>query len=220
MEHLRKGFDEQLQELQQEVVRMGSLAGQALGVAMRILVERAPALEREVFDCENQVDALNLDIERRGVQLLATQQPMARDLRTLAAVLKIISDLERIGDYSVDLARQAVELSARPLFKPLIDLPQMADIAQEMLRQVLAAFVARDIEAAVATIERDHEVDRLYRLLHTEIVEYLERDPKVAFQAVHLIMIGTYLERIADHITNVGERIWYMETGELKELHE
>jgi phosphate transport system protein len=217
---IRQSFDEQLAALQQDVVRMGSLAGEAVHTAIQVLAERNLALAPKVMDLENRIDALNLDIENRAIELLALQQPMARDLRTIAAVLRIITDIERIGDYSVDTTRQARALADQPLMKPLVDIPRMADLVQKMLHDSLAAFVHRDLDLAMQAVKQDDEVDGLYRSLHEELVEYIERDPHLASQAIALLLIGTYLERMADHVTNIGERIWYMETGHLKELHE
>jgi phosphate transport system protein len=217
---IRQTFEEQLAALQQDVVRMGSLAAEAVSTAIKVLVERRPELGEQVMALENQIDALNMAIESRATELLALQQPMARDLRTIAGVLRIITDVERIGDYSVDITRQARELCEQPLMKPLVDIPRMADLVQKMLHDSLKAFVERDLDLAMQAVEQDDEVDHAYGALHDELVQYIERDPRLAAQAISLLMIGTYLERMADHVTNIGERIWYMETGELKELHE
>jgi phosphate transport system protein len=217
---IRHSFDEQLSSLQQDVVRMGSMAVQAVDLAVRALAERNLALCDEVMVVENQIDALNMDIEARAIQLLALQQPMARDLRTIAGVLRVITDIERIGDYAVDTSRQARELADQPLFKPLVDIPRMAHLVQRMLHDALEAFVRRDLELAMQAVRQDDEVDHTYRSLHQELLEYVQRDPRLAAQAFSLLLVGTYLERMADHVTNIGERIWYMETGQLKELHE
>jgi len=217
---IRQTFEEQLKGLEQDVVRMGSLAAEAVKIAIEVLVERDPEKGGRVMELENQIDALNMGIERRATELLALQQPMAGDLRTIAAVLRIIMDIERIGDYSVDTTRQASELAEQPLMKPLVDIPRMAELVQQMLHESLEALVERDLDRAMRAVEQDDEVDHAYRALHDELVEYVQRDPSLAKQAISLLMIGTYLERMADHVTNIGERIWFMETGELKELHE
>ena len=217
---IRHTFDEQLSELQQDVVRMGGLAAEAVRYSISALVERDTAHCDRVMELENQIDAMNLEIEARALQLLALQQPMARDLRTIAGVLRMITDIERVGDYSVDVARQARQLADRPLFKPLVDIPRMAHIVQRMLHDALEAFVRRDLDLAMEAVQRDDEVDRLYRSLHEELVEYIQRDPSLTEQAIALLLVGTYLERVADHITNIGERIWFIETGSLKELHD
>jgi len=217
---IRHSFDEQLNALQEDVVRMGSMAVQAVDLAVRALAERDLGLCDQVMAVENQIDELNMDIESRAVQLLALQQPMARDLRTIAGVLRIITDIERIGDYAVDTSRQARQLADQPLFKPLVDIPRMANLVQRMLHDALEALVRRDLDLAMAAVRQDDEVDHVYKSLHQDLLAYVQRDPALAAQAFSLLLVGTYLERMADHVTNIGERIWYMETGELKELHE
>ena len=217
---VRQRFDKQLAALQHDVVRMASMAGQAVSTAIRALAHRDEQLCDQVMDIENEIDALTLDIESRATELLALQQPMARDLRAIAGVMRIIADIERIGDYSVDVCRQARELAARPLFKPLVDIPRMAELVERMLRDSLEAFIRRDLDLAMKSVQQDDEVDHTYRALHRDLIQYMQRDPDLVPQAVALLLVGTYLERMADHITNIGERIWFMETGELKELHE
>jgi phosphate transport system protein len=217
---IRHSFDQQLSALQQDVVRMGSLASDAVQRAVDALAQRDLKLADQVMQIENEIDALNLSIESRATQLLALQQPMARDLRTIAGVLRIIADIERIGDYAVDTSRQARALTDQPLFKPLVDIPRMARLVQRMLHDSMTAFVHRDLELAMQAVRQDDEVDHAYRSLHDELLEFIQRDPSLAPQAMCLLLIGVYLERMADHVTNIGERIWYMETGELKELHE
>jgi len=199
---------------------MGSMAAQATDLAVRALTERDLGLCDQVMVLENGIDDLNLSIESRAVQLLALQQPMARDLRTIAGVLRIIADVERIGDYAVDISHQARMLADEPLFKPLVDIPRMATLVQRMLHDALEAFVRRDLELAMQAVREDDAVDHAYKSLHHDVIASTQRDPGVAAQAVALLLVGTYLERMADHVTNIGERIWYMETGQLKELHE
>ncbi len=189
-------------------------------MAVRALAERDLGLCDQVMDLENQIDDMNIEIESRAIQLLALQQPMARDLRTIAGVLRIIADIERIGDYAVDVSRQAKTLADQPLFKPLVDIPRMATLVQKMLHDALEALVRRDLDLAMEAVRQDDEVDHAYKSLLQELIGYIQRDPRLAVQAVALLLVGTYLERMADHVTNIGERIWYMETGQLKELHE
>jgi len=217
---IRHSFDEQLTTLQHDVVRMGSMTVQAVDMAVRALTERDLGLCDQVMAFEDQIDDLNMDIESRAIQLLALQQPMARDLRTIAGVLRIIADVERIGDYAVDISRQARTLADQPLFKPLVDIPRMANLVQKMLHDALEAFVRRDLDLAMQAVRQDDEVDHVYKSLHQELLDYVQRDAKLAPQAFSLLLVGAYLERMADHVTNIGERIWYMETGQLKELHE
>ena len=215
----RKSFDEDLKSLQDDLRAMGIVVEEMLSKAIHALQNRDVALAGEVVGMDDIVDRYNIDIETKSLRLLALQQPMARDLRTIAGAMKIITDVERAGDYAVDISKVTEELAPRPLFKPLEDIPKMAEIVREMLRETLTAFVTRDLALVQRMIDHDDEVDRLYLKLHDELIACMREDPDLAEQAVGLLLIARYLERIADHITNIGERIYYMETGELKELH-
>jgi len=216
---VRSSFSEEIRELEQDLLKMGSIVEQMLHKSIEALITRDVFLAEEAIAMDDIVDGYNLAIENRCLKLLALQQPMARDLRTIAGAMKIITDVERMGDYIVDIAKTARELSEEPLFKPLEDIPRMAELVKQMLRDVLEAFVSRDLELIQKMIETDDQVDHLNRSLHEELVGYMQKDPSVIPQAVHLLLITRYLERLADHVTNVGERVYYMETGEMKELH-
>ena len=215
----RKAFDEELNKLQEDLADMGAVVENMLGKAIQALMNRDVKLADEAVKMDDIVDRYNLDIEGRALKLLALQQPMARDLRTIAAAMKIITDVERGGDYAVDIALLAKRLAEAPLFKPLEDIPKMAKMVKEMLRETLKAFVTCDLNLVQHMISLDDDVDHLYHSLYDELTGYIKKDPKLTDQAVPLLLIARYLERIADHITNIGERIYYMETGELKELH-
>jgi phosphate transport system protein len=218
-EPVRSAFSEEISELQQDILKMGSVVEQMLHKSIEALATRNVLLADEAIAMDDIVDGYNLAIENRCLKLLALQQPMARDLRTIAGAMKIITDVERMGDYIVDIAKTAKKLSEEPLFKPLEDIPKMADLVKQMLRDVLEAFVSRDLDLIQRMIDTDDQVDYLNRSLHDELVGYMQKDPAVVPQAVHLLLIARYLERLADHVTNVGERVYYMETGEMKELH-
>lgn len=198
---------------------MGATVEQMLGKAIQALQNRDVQLAKEVAKLDDIVDCHNLDIETKALRLLALQQPMARDLRTIAAAMKIITDVERAGDYAVDIAMVAIQLADKPLFKPLDDIPRMAEWVREMLRETLKAFVNRDLALVQHMVTLDDQVDHLYHSLYDELLGYIHKNPDIADQAVGLLLIARYMERIADHITNIGERIYYMETGELRELH-
>lgn len=216
----RAAFDHDLTVLQDDLKKMGLVVEEMLEKAIKALADRDVKLAQEVQAMDDIVDRYNLGIETRSLRLLALQQPMASDLRTIAAAMKIITDVERAGDYATDIAMMAEQLADRPLFKPLEDIPRMARIVQSMLRDTLTAFVTRDLKLVEKMIADDEEVDYLYHSLYDELIGFIRKDPGLTDQAVALILIARYLERIADHITNIGERIYYMETGELKELHE
>jgi len=152
------------------------------------------------------------------MRLLALQQPMSKDLRTIGTILKAITDLERIGDFSVDIARATLRLVNQPYFRIEEELPEMAELVKQMVRHTLRAFVDRDLEAVerLCTTE-DDEIDHHYNRLFTRLLDQMQKEPAVVVQATYFIMVAHYLERIADHCTNVGERIYYMQTGHLKE---
>lgn len=219
METIRKSFAEDLRCLQEDLLLMGELAGQMLDKSSQALKDGNNDLAEETIKMDDQVDALNLKIETKCLELIALQQPMAKDLRTIAGILKIITDVERVGDYSVDLAKFAKRLNEDGKGEILVNLPYMAEYVLDMLKLVLRSFQSRDLELIQKMIDDDKEVDRLFRVFFDELVEAIEKDPKLARRAIQHLMIARYLERIADHITNIGERIYYMETGELKELH-
>jgi len=215
----RRTFETDLVSLQDDLRQMGAVVEDMLAKSMQALDKRDAELARQVEDMDDIVDQYNIDIEAKSLRLLALQQPMARDLRTIAAAMKIITDVERAGDYAVDISKIAEKLTTEPLFKPLVDLPRMTDTVKEMLREALVAFVTHDLALVQRMIAHDDEVDRLYRKLYDELISYIKKDTSITEQAVGLILIARYLERMADHVTNIGERICYMETGELRELH-
>lgn len=218
-EAVRLAFADEIRELEQDILKMGSVVEQMLHKSIEALAARNAGLADEAIALDDIVDEYNLGIENKCLKLLALQQPMARDLRTIAAALKIITDVERMGDYVVDIAKTVKKLCDEPLFKPLVRIPRMADIVKKMLRETLEAFVSRDLDLIQHMIEDDDDVDQLNRSLRDELIAHMQKDSSVIPQAVQLLMITRYLERLADHLTNVGERVYYMETGEMKELH-
>ncbi|MBE3597350.1 MAG: phosphate signaling complex protein PhoU [Limnochordaceae bacterium] len=194
---------------------MGSLVEKAVELAVQALRDRDRQLATQVIDDDDLVDRLEVDLEERCIRLIALQQPLAGDLRTIGTVLKVITDLERVGDYATNIAEVAVRLAREPLFKPLIDIPRLAEMAQRMLRQSLDAFVHRDVELAEAVCRADDPVDDLFAALYDELMQYVAKgaDMVRVTQAINLIFAARYLERIADHATNIGERVIYMVTG-------
>lgn len=216
----RKAYEAQLTELNETLLSMSRAAEDMLRKALVALADRDVPLADEAIRDDDRVDAYNRDIEDRCLKLIATQQPAARDLRTIIAALGIATDVERVGDYAVDIAKTAKRLADKPLFKPLVDIPRMADIVRDMLERAIDSFISRDLKLVQAMIEMDDEVDHLYKYLHEELVGFMKKDPELIEQAVQLLLIARYLERVADHITNIGERVYYVETGELRELHQ
>ncbi|BER91899.1 phosphate signaling complex protein PhoU [Atrimonas thermophila] len=216
----REHFRQELQNLQESLVNMIKAAEKMLVMAIESLKERDVAKAKEVIALDDVVDDYNFKIEEKCLQLIALEQPVARDLRTIAAILKIITDVERIGDYSIDIAKFSIRLSDSPLLKVVTDVVKMAEIVVEMLEDTSTAFVRRDLGIVQRIIDRDEQVDALYRTVHEGVVTSIEANPHLARPGIWVLMIARYLERIGDHITNVTERIYYMETGEMIELHQ
>ncbi len=218
MESLRTTFSQQLRDLEQQLVKLGAFVEGMLNDAVRALVDQDVPLADEIIRRDDVADAMDIDIESACMRLLALQQPMSKDLRAIATALKVIADLERIGDYSVDIARTARVLAGEPYFKPLEDIPRMAELTSKMVRDVLTAFINRDLRLVRQVCADDDAVDRLWYALLEELMAFMRRDPALVTQGVHLLLVARYLERIADHATNVAERINYMETGKLEQL--
>jgi phosphate transport system protein len=215
----RETFDRDLQQLETNLLNLGDMVDEALRRSVEALQERNAPLAKAVVDADDAIDALHLELEERCVQLMATQQPMAGDLRLIAAVWAMTIDLERMADHAVDIARVTERLASEPLLKPLIDIPRMADMVRTMVHEGLDAFARRDAEQAARMATRDDEVDHLYSQIFRELLTYMLDDPHVIQQATSLLMVAQALERIGDHATNIAERIIYMVTGTLKELN-
>jgi len=198
---------------------MGSAVAEMLSKVMDALEKGDAGEARAVEDMDDIVDRYNMEIEADALRLLALQQPMARDLRTIAAALKIITDVERAGDYAFDIARIVLHLAKNAEYRIPEMVPKMAGIVREMLLETMTAFKTRDLKLVTSMIAHDAEVDSLFSRLYEHTVSRIQKDPKITDEATSMLFIGRYLERMADHMTNVGERIYYMETGELKEIH-
>lgn len=216
---MRKTFHSQMDDLQREIVRMGQLVAEMIDNATLSLARGDTSLAARVVQADDEIDQLLIDTEMKSLQLMALQQPMARDLRALGTGLKLVTDLERMADHATDIAAVTLKLAGEPLIKPLVDIPRMATLAQEMTREALDAYVKRDEAAARTMIEKDHEIDGLYSAIFDELVEIMQKDPTKVLQATHLLHVAMSLERIGDHATNLGEWTIYLLTGELEELN-
>jgi phosphate transport system protein len=214
----RETFDRQLQQLLDEVLVLGSMVEQAVTGAVEALKRRDREASQNIYASDQQINEKRHEIENDCLTLIATQQPMARDLRFLAAILEIITELERIGDYAKGIARINIRLGDEPLVKPLIDIPQMAEKGLSMLRRSLEAFVQRDAVAARTIPDEDEEVDRLYNQVYRELLQIMLNDPKTVDRATMLLWAAHNLERLADRVTNICERIVFVVTGEILEL--
>ncbi|HEV2281425.1 MAG TPA: phosphate signaling complex protein PhoU [bacterium] len=215
----RETFDRELAGLQDDLLRMGALVEEAVRRSIEALRTRSVEGAETVIAADDAVDALHLELEERCLMLMATQQPMAKDLRTIAAVWAMTMDLERIGDHAVDIARATKRMADQPLLKPLIDIPRMAEMVQRMLRTGLDAFVQRDVGLAQQMAAADDQVDHLYGQVFRELLTYMIEDPHSIQRATYLLFSAQALERMGDHATNIAERVIYMVTGTLKELN-
>ncbi len=215
----RGAFERDLRQLKEGVVRMGERAGEAIHGAVEALRARDVAAAERIIAEDDAIDALHMDLEQRCMRLLATQQPMAGDLRTIASVFAITIDLERMADHAEGISRAVKRLAAEPLVKPLVDIPQMDEILQGMIRDALMAFQMENADLARQTAAQDDAIDRLRnRVLH-DLLEIMIHDPQTVPRALELLIVARHLERAADHVTNVCERIVYIVTGELRELN-
>jgi phosphate transport system protein len=215
----RENFDRDLFRLQEDVAAMGTRAGEAIHRAIEALRNRDLVAAEAVIAEDEQIDALHMELEARCMRLLATQQPMARDLRTIASVFAITIDIERMADHAEGISRATKRLGREPLVKPLVDIPKMDELVQEMLREALGAFRTHDADRATRMAKKDDLVDSLRSQVFRDLLEIMIRDPATVPRALELVLIAQHLERAADHITNIGERVVYMVTGELRELN-
>ncbi len=215
----REAFERELQRLEDEVLVMSSLVEEAITRSVEILKRRDRVGARTVIDNDLVINRKRFDIEADCMVAIATQQPMASDLRILAAMLHIITELERIGDYAKGVARISLMIGEEPLVKPLIDIPRMALQASSMLHQSLQAFVKRDVDLARAIPGQDDEIDGLYNQVYRELMTYVMSDPRHIEQVNYLLWVAHNLERSADRVTNICERVVFAVTGELVELN-
>jgi phosphate transport system protein len=213
---MRNVLRTKLDALLDEVLRMATLVDEAIGKATRSLVERDPTLARAVIEGDERIDTLEVEIEERCLAILALEQPVATDLRVVSTALKIVTDLERMGDYASNVAKVALRLGDEEFIKPLVDIPRMAEIDRRMLRSAVQAFLRRDVELAQSLERQDDEVDALYNQIFRDLLGYMIEDPstRVVNQATQLIMVARHLERIGDHVTNFADWVVFMVSGE------
>jgi phosphate transport system protein len=211
----REGLDRSLSDLQQEMLRMGSMVEEAIHLGVESLARQDLELAQQVIDGDDQIDELSLKIEEDCIRLIALQQPIAKDLRVITTVLKTVNDLERIADHATNIAEITQRIGNIPLIKPLIDIPKMANAVEKMVRDSLKAFVDRDINLAKANCLRDDVIDKIYEDLFNELTGFVQAggDSNRILQALNLLFAARYLERVGDHATNIGERVIYLVTG-------
>jgi len=214
----RETLDRALQELLDDILFLGGMVEEAVRAAVAALKQRDLLASEKIYEADDNINKKHFEIEDRCITLIATQQPMAKDLRLLAAVIEISTELERMGDYAKGIAKINILLGTEPLVKPLIDIPRMADLGLDMLHRALVAFVAGDADTAREIPKEDDQIDALYNQVYRELVTYMIADTTTIDRANFLLWAAHNLERLADRVTNICERTIYMATGEMREL--
>lgn len=214
----RETLDRALQELLDDIMVLGGMVEEAVRDAVAALKQRDLLASEKVYEADDNINKKHFEIEDRCITLIATQQPMAKDLRLLAAVIEISTELERMGDYAKGIAKINILLGTETLVKPLIDIPRMADLGLDMLHRALVAFVAGDADTAREIPKEDDQIDALYNQVYRELVTYMIADTSTIDRANFLLWAAHNLERLADRVTNICERTIYMATGEMREL--
>ncbi len=221
-EHTDKRYEEELKKLREEILYMGGMVEDQIQKAIKSLVDRDSELAENIIERDHEVNRLDVGIDDLCIKLLALHQPAGRDLRFITTGLKITTDLERIGDMAVNICERALELNKEPQLKPYIDIPRMARISQRMIRESLDAFVREDTDLALKVCKDDEEVDQLNSQIFREVVSFMIADPQTINRAIKISSMSKYLERIADHATNIAEMVIFMVKGKsirhLKEL--
>ena len=212
---MARHFHEELEALKQTLLAMGGLVEDQIRRVMRALLERDDVMAQEVIERDRQVNTYDVEVDEQCVSLLALHQPAAGDLRFITTAMKIVTDLERIGDQAVNIAQRVLELNREPQLKPYIDLPRMAEKAQRMVKESLDAFVARDTALARQVCGEDSEVDLLKEQIFRELLTFMMEDPRTIPRAIRLILISRFMERMADHATNIGEMVVYLVEGKM-----
>ncbi len=208
-------FDDELQQLKEKILKMGAMVESSIKDSVKALVERNNDLARAIIEKDHRINALDVEIDEASIRLIALRQPCAGDLRFITTAMKITTDLERMGDLAVNIAERALELNQEPILKPYIDIPRMREIAQGMTRDALNAFVGRDKKLAMDVIMRDDEVDDLKAEVLRELLFFMIQDPTTASRAMKISFVAQYLERFADHATNIAEMVIYLVAGKI-----
>ena len=214
----RSLLDKELNKLREHLLNMESKVRSAIAQSIQALKEQNCELAQQIIDTDEAINTLRYKIEKRGVTIIATQQPMASDLRMIIASMHVAIEMERMGDHAAGIAQVAIKLSPEPMLKPLIDVPRMGEIAQDMLHNSIQAFMSNDVAMAKAVAQRDDEIDQLYGQILRELLTYMMEDPRNIRRATYLLWVAHGLERIGDRVTNVSERVLFMETGKFREL--
>ncbi len=216
---LRATLDRGLLEIQEDSLRMRELIDRALTRSLKSLEDRDTELAHQVIDEDENINNLRYKIEEACLALIATQQPTASDLRMIMAIMSVVVDLERMGDYAAGISKTVLRMGDEPLLKPLIDIPKMVELARSMLRESVHALFDRDVPRAREIAARDDEMDDLYQAIFDELVEIMAKKPDSVHRATYLLWCAHNLERIGDRVTNIAERVIFVSTGDFKELN-
>lgn len=211
---MRLALQNQMSEIEGLLLKMGAEVEAMISMSISSLLNKNIEDAKKVIEMDKLVDKLEIDIENSSALLIATQNPLASDLRRVSSINRIITDLERMGDNCVNIAKITLEIGKDEFVKPLVDIPQMADIVKVMVRKSLDAYINEDIQLAKETAERDDVVDQLYERIYTDLLNIIADNGEVMSQVIHLLLVGRYLERIADHSTNICERVIFMVSGD------
>lgn len=212
---MERKFDEELKNLKDKILKLGALVEEQVQNAVNALVKRDSNLGKDVIEKDTQVNRIEVEIDEECIRLIALRQPVGVDLRFITTAMKLVTDLERIGDLAVDICERAMELNLEPQLKPFIDIPRMADISMQMLKGALDAFVNRDSKLAQEVCARDDEVDNLNVQIFRELLTFMVEDSHTISRAVRISYISKYLERVADHATNIAEMVVYLVEGKI-----
>jgi phosphate transport system protein len=216
---VRVEYTHELERLRGAVVAMSSMVDKAISRSIEALIRQDVRMAEEIIATDRSVNRQRWAIEEDALHLIATQAPMAGDLRNIAAAIHIVTDLERMGDHAAGIAKIVVATASEPLLKPLVDIPRMAEISRQMLNDAITAYIEADAEAARRIALVDDEVDALYEQVYRELLTYMMADPSTINRATHLLWVAHNLERIADRVTNICERVVFADTGELTEIN-
>jgi len=213
-------YEEKMKHLQDKLQQMGSLVEESIARSIEALKNQDLELAQAVITADDTIDNLEQEIEEKCLEVIATQQPMARDLRRVATLFKMINDLERMADYATSIAKITLRIADEPLIKPLVDIPRMAVLSQKMVKESLDAYVREDVDLAVSVGADDDEVDKLFGQIFRELLTIMMENPRTITQATHLLFVGRWLERIGDHATNIAEEVIFLVTGEKRNLND
>jgi len=215
---IRNTFERHLGDLRDDLLRLSSMTDRAIADSIKALIDRDAALAQQVSSTDAKLNELRYQIEEHAYTLIATQQPNATDLRVIVGAANVAINLERIGDHAAGIARLTIRMADQPLLKPLIDVPQMAEVGRSMVRDSVTAFLNQDVALAEQVVQRDEQVDRLHKQVYNELIGFMTKDPSTVERATFLLWVSHNLERIGDRATNICERAIYVATGELKEF--